>query len=207
MKILPLFAALALALTPLPARADLDRDDAVKILGGLAALYLLNEAMRRNERRNGREEQSARPARTAQPGQPGETYSHVHADGSGGGWHDHVVGIPHSQQRHGVPEVTRAPLPPPAPLPEVARGPLPEAPLPAPPTRRPVEVKLLPEQCRADVSNAVEIIEGYDAQCLQNAVVLPGSLPPACLIRHPDRTLYEARCLRAEGWTTRLARN
>ncbi|TFL18110.1 hypothetical protein [Jannaschia formosa] len=208
-----LLTALSLALAPLPARADLDGRDAAKILGGLAAIYLLNEAIRREDRR-APAPQPQRTARTPQPGQPGETYSHIHADGTGGGWHEHVVGIPHAQQRHDTaPAVARAdpaPLPAPLPLPEVTRSPLPDDPLPElprMPVERPVEVKLLPDQCRADVSNAIEVIEGYEAQCLQNAVVLPGSLPPHCIVRHPDRTIYEAACLRRDGWSTRLARN
>lgn len=201
-------AATALTLSAAPAAADLKKKDVAKVLGGIAAIYLLNEALQRERERDRRREAERRQAprttaRAPAPGRPGETYSHIHADGSGGGgWHEHTVGVPHSQARHAP-----APVPRPAPVPQVARQAPPSDPLPELPARRPVEVRLLPAQCRADISNAIETIQGYDAACLQNAVVLPGSLPPQCILRHPDRTIYEAACLRREGWSTRIARN
>ena len=203
-------AATVLTLAAAPASADLKRKDAVKILGALAALYIINEAQQRGRQRDLRRapapQPQPQPSRgTTRAPRSGETYSHIHADGSGGGdWHDHTVGVPHARAAHPAPAARPAPVAPP---PQVTRAPLPDPlPLPARPTDR-VEIRLLPEQCRADVSNAIETIQGYDAACLQNAVALPGSLPPSCLLRHPDRTIYEAACLRREGWSTRLARN
>ncbi|UWQ18274.1 hypothetical protein [Jannaschia sp. M317] len=185
-----LCALLTLPFSSGPARADLDGDDAVRILGGLAALYLLKEALERDQTRS---ERARPPVRS----QPRGTYDHIHADGSGGGgWHSHPVGSPHAAAAHPA-----RPLPVPAPV-QVTRLP---APYEAPRDR--VDVRLIPSQCRAALPNAIEVIEGHDATCMQNAVVLPGSLPPQCLRRAGGRALYEDRCLRAEGWSPRTARN
>lgn len=195
---------LALPFSANPAAADLDRRDVVRILGGLAAVYVLSEALERDREREearARLPQATRPA--PQPAQRGETYSHIHADGSGGGgWHDHTVGQNHATVPHPAAPVRRDP-------PQVARQAPTPAPLPTP--RQSVDMRIIPTQCRTQAGNAIELADGYDAACMQNAVVLPGSLPPQCLRRVPTadgtRAVYEGDCLRREGWSTRIARN
>ena len=201
---------LTLGLVTTPAAADLDRRDAVKILGGLAAIYILSEALKR-EQRDAQDQYAplprpgAEPRRGPQPQQSG-TYSHIHGDGSGGGgWHEHPIGGDHARATH--PTGPR-PAQRPAPQTQVTRNAPAQTPV-APRGR--VDIKLIPTQCRADSRNAVEVIEGYDAACMQNAVALPGSLPPQCLRAAPGaegaRRIYEAQCLAREGWSTRVARN
>ncbi|MGB3407467.1 MAG: hypothetical protein WBA67_08225, partial [Jannaschia sp.] len=179
----PILATLLAFGLALPAQADLDRRDAARIIGGLAALYLLNDALEQS--RQGQPDPQDQPSvarsRSAPPPVTSGTYSHIHADGSGGGtWHEHPVGQSHATAPHPV-----------ATPPQVAR----DTPPYQPPVNRSVDIRLIPTQCRADATNPVEIIEGYDATCMQNAVVLPGSLPPQCLREVPSgtatRTVYE----------------
>ncbi|WP_298437492.1 hypothetical protein [uncultured Jannaschia sp.] len=80
-----LSAAIALPATTAPARAD--AEDVAKVLGGLAALYILKEAVERNRERR------AAPVARAPVHQP-EYYSHRH---SGLGAHSHRTGTDHTR--------------------------------------------------------------------------------------------------------------
>jgi hypothetical protein len=146
-------ALLALVLAqPAPA---VEAEDVAKIAAGLAALYLLGQAIERQGR------DDIRPGRDV-----------------------------------------------------VARAPAPVDPLHRSdrPRRRPAaqDIRLLPPTCRRDFEVAGDVLEGFDAACLQNRVARPGSLPPDCLRRvatsDGPRMIYGPHCLRAAGWSPRTAR-
>ncbi|GIT91496.1 hypothetical protein JANAI62_19530 [Jannaschia pagri] len=87
--------ALALPMTTAPARAD--AEDVAKVLGGLAALYVLKEAI---DRRNDRRDHSATRNQTHRPG---VHHHHRHRDGT---WHRHSGGNArhsHDHARHTPP--------------------------------------------------------------------------------------------------------
>ena len=180
-------AAVTFALSaPTPARAD--KKDALKILGGIAALYALNEMIERNRDRRpapdvpvGRQRVENAPVQGIAPADPlraGRT-------------------APARSQRP-VARVEPDTLPPFDPL--FPYDTLPDA----------REVRILPDQCYDAVRTSIGPVAGYDATCMQNAVARPGTLPPHCIRRIDTETdpkaLYAARCLEAEGWTPRTAR-
>lgn len=75
---------------------------------------------------------------------------------------------------------------------------------------RAAEAYLLPDRCYDAVHTARGTVAGYQVGCMRAAVARPGSLPPHCLAQVRDtrapRILYDARCLRSQGWTSRAAR-
>lgn len=83
-----LSVALALPATVTPAAAD--ARDVAKVLGGLAAIYLLKEAIDRNRERDRARAEAANRARVHQP----RHYTHSHGRS---GTHTHRLGIDHTR--------------------------------------------------------------------------------------------------------------
>lgn len=178
-----LSAALALPATTAPARAELDGRDLARILGGIATVYILKEAIEdRRERRDRRAAPVTRhaPRHSDRPVRRHYTHSHGRF-----GAHTHRLGIDHARAHPRRHDGHR--------------------------DRRRQEVRLIPQQCRRVLTTRTGPARGFGARCMQNAVARPGILPPDCLRRvetfHGTRYLYGGRCLRRNGWSHQTARN
>ncbi len=178
-------AIVALVLTlPVATPAQADRKDALKVIGGLVALYALSEIIERN--RDGAD--AAAPVARQRVYDPPRT----------GVAPARSTPTAPTRSPRPVARVETETLPPYDPL--FPYDTLPDA----------RETRILPDQCYDAVRTSAGPVAGYEAACMQNAVARPGILPPECIRRIDTETgpkaLYAARCLEAEGWTPRTAR-
>lgn len=192
-----LAATLTLALVLPAARPALanDAEDVAKIVGGLAALYILSQAIENRNDRRVRQAEPVRRAPTYTPSIQQRQRGNLYWDGRN--WvqrptiRQRQQGNLHWNGRNWVERPT---------IRQQNENRL----------HRDRHVRIIPEQCYREFDTRRGVVAGYGARCLQNRVARPGILPPQCIrqIRTDRgiRNLYGPRCLRQQGWSPRTAR-
>ncbi|MEM7643333.1 MAG: hypothetical protein AAF366_12480 [Pseudomonadota bacterium] len=181
-----------------PAMAD-DAEDVAKVLGGLAALYILSQAINTQSDRRAepvRRVESVRRAPVFTPTIRQRQQGNLHWNGRYWEQRPTIRQLQEGRlRREGHDWVQR---------PTIRQQHRHRQDL-----RR--DVRILPDSCYREFDTRRGVVAGYGARCMQNRVARPGILPPQCIRqvrtdRDGTRNLYGPRCLRQQGWSPRTAR-